>query len=170
MRKIPSGARFIKAGKKYINKQLSKHVISAFKLFHSQIDAYHKKKHHFSGTKNFSPTQNNSLPLECFSKINKRNNAKQISIFEFSTLYTEMPHDKLLDTLYKVADFVSKGGTRDYIVISKQGCASWSSMKRGHQFVFTKSLLNEAIKFLLHNFFIYWNYHNDSSNWNANGI
>ena len=31
-----------------------------------------------------------------------------------------------------------KGGTRDYIIIKKQGCASWSSKKRGHHFVFTK--------------------------------
>ena len=46
-----------------------------------------------------------------------------------------------------------KGGTRDYIVIKKQGCASWPSKKRGHHFVFTKSLLKENIKFLLHNCF-----------------
>ena len=44
-----------------------------------------------------------------------------------------------------------KEDTRDYIIINKQGCASWSSKKRGHHFVFTKSLLKEAIKFLLHN-------------------
>ena len=45
--------------------------------------------------------------------------------------------------LYKDVDFVFKGGTRDYIIINKQGCASWSSKKRGHHFAFTK----EAIKF-----------------------
>ena len=43
MHKIPSGARFIIASKKCINKQPSKHVTSAFKLFYSQIDAYDKK-------------------------------------------------------------------------------------------------------------------------------
>ena len=43
MHKKPSGVRFITAGKKCINKQLSKHVISAFKLCYSQIDAYHEK-------------------------------------------------------------------------------------------------------------------------------
>ena len=43
MHKIPSGARFIIAGKKCINKQLSKHFTSAFKLCYSQMDAYHKK-------------------------------------------------------------------------------------------------------------------------------
>ena len=153
MHKIPSGARFIIAGKKCINKQLSKHVISAFKLCYSQIDAYHKKTYYFSGVKTFWVIQNNSLPLECIKKINKRKNAKQISTFDFSTLYTKIPHDKLLDILHKVVDFVFKRGTRDYIIINKQGCASWSSKKRGHHFVFTKSLLKEAIKFLLHNCF-----------------
>ena len=43
MHKIPSSARFIIAGKKCVNNQLSKHVTSAFKLCYSQIDAYHKK-------------------------------------------------------------------------------------------------------------------------------
>ena len=38
-----------------------------------------------------------------------------------------------------------KGGTWDYIIINKQDCASWSSKKRGHHFVFTKSLLKEAL-------------------------
>ena len=42
MHKIPSGARFIIAGKKCFNRQLNKHVTSAFKLCYSQIDAYKK--------------------------------------------------------------------------------------------------------------------------------
>ena len=40
--KILSGARWIIAVKKCINKQLSKHVTSAFKLCESQIVVYHK--------------------------------------------------------------------------------------------------------------------------------
>ena len=44
MHKIPSVARFIIAGKTYINKQLTKHITSAFKLCYNQTDAYHKKK------------------------------------------------------------------------------------------------------------------------------
>ena len=70
MHKIPSGARFIVAGKKCINKQLSKHATSAFKQCYSKIGAYHKK-HYFSGTKTFWVIQNNTLPLECINKISK---------------------------------------------------------------------------------------------------
>ena len=90
------------------NKQPSKHVTSAFKLCYSQIDSYDKKTYYFSGAKTFWVIQNNSLPLECINQINKRKNAKQISKFDFSTLYTKIPHDKLLDILYKVVDFVFK--------------------------------------------------------------
>ena len=80
-----------------------------------------KKTYYFSGVKTFWVIQNNSLPLECIKKINKRKNAKQLSTFDFSTLYTKIPHDKLLDILYKVVDFVFKGGTRDYIRVVHHG-------------------------------------------------
>ena len=43
MHKILSGARFKIAGKKCINKQLNKHVPSAFKLCYSQIEHITKK-------------------------------------------------------------------------------------------------------------------------------
>ena len=50
-KKIPPGAKFIIAGKKCINKQLSKHVTSAFELCYNQIDAYHKKTYYFNEPK-----------------------------------------------------------------------------------------------------------------------
>ena len=137
----------------YINNQLNKHVISAFKLCYSQIDVYYKKTYYCSGAKTFWVIKNNTLPLECINKINKWKNAEQISTFNFSTLYTKIPHDKLLDISYKVVDFVFKGGISDYIIINRKGCISGSSKKRGHHFVFTKLLLKEATKFLLHNCF-----------------
>ena len=53
MHKIPSGARFLIADKKSINKKLSKHIKSAFKLCYSQTDAYRKKIYYFRRTKTF---------------------------------------------------------------------------------------------------------------------
>ena len=83
MHKIPSVGRFVIAGKKCINKQLSKHVTSAFKLCYSQIDAYHKKTYYFSWAKTFWVIQNNSLPLECIKKINKRKKCKANKYIRF---------------------------------------------------------------------------------------
>ena len=117
------------------------------------VKSIHITKSIFFKGGTFWVIQNNSLPLECIKKINKRKKSKQISTFDFSTLYTKIPRDKLIHILYKVIDFVFKGSTRDYRKINKQGFASWSSKKRGHHFVFTKSLLKQAIKLLLHNCF-----------------
>ena len=72
-----------------------------------------QKTYYFSGTKTFWVIQNNSLPLECINKISKRKKSKQIGTFGFSTPYTKIPYDKLLDNLHNVVDFVFKGGTRN---------------------------------------------------------
>ena len=106
MHKIPSGPRFIIAGKKCINKQ--QHVTSAFQTVTAK-QMHITKKQYCSGPKTFWVIQN-SLSLECINKINKRKNAEQVSTFYFSTLYTKIPHDKRFDILYKVVDFVFKGG------------------------------------------------------------
>ena len=43
----------------------------------------------------------------------QKKNTKQISTFDFSTLYKKISHDKLLDILNKVVDFIFKRSTRD---------------------------------------------------------
>ena len=42
-----------------------------------------------------------------------------MSTFDFSTLYTKIPHDKLLYVLDEITYFAFKGGTRDYVTFYK---------------------------------------------------
>ena len=76
------------------------------------------KKNYFSGAKTFWVIQNNPF-FRMYKQNQQEKNAKQISTFDFSTLYKKIPHDKQLDTLDKVVHFVFKGGNRDYIIINK---------------------------------------------------
>ena len=47
------------------------------------------------------------------------------SCFKAKIIYSSIiTHCKLVDILYKVVDFLFKGGISDYIVIHKQVCAS----------------------------------------------
>ena len=102
MHKIPLSAISIIAGNKCINKHLSMHVTSAFKLCYSQIDPYHKKTYYFGRNKIFWVIKNNSLPLECIDKINKRKNVKQIStFFYFKGRELFFLHYRFLYTIYK---------------------------------------------------------------------
>ena len=77
---------------------------------------------------------------------------KQVHLI-FRTYTQIQPMINSLTFSIKLENFAFKGGTGNCIVINKQDSASWSSRERGHHFVFTKSFLNEAIKFLLHNCF-----------------
>ena len=47
-----------------------------------------------------------------------------MSTFDFSTLYTKIPHDKLLYVVNEMTDFASKVGTRDYVTVYNSG-AFW---------------------------------------------
>ena len=48
-----------------------------------------------------------------------------------------IPHDKLLDILYKVADLVLKGRTWDYIM-DELGCTSWNPVLGMYLMVMSK--------------------------------
>ena len=66
---------------------------------------------------------NNAEPvIKHLERINRRNNAKSISTFYFSTLYTKIPHDQLIDRLGKIIDVLFSGGKKKCIRISKGEC------------------------------------------------
>ena len=103
-------------------KKLSKNISSIFSLFSKQIETYNKKVHYYSGIKSYWIVQNRDPVLDAVKKSVLRKSAKCLSSFDFSTFYTKIPHDKLIDVLYKIIDFVFKGGTRKKISINRRGC------------------------------------------------
>ena len=65
-------------------------------------------------------------------KLNKREKANFISIFDFSTLYTELLYYKLLIVLNNLADFCFGRGENKCITISGYG-ACWGKDIKGNQ-------------------------------------
>ena len=55
-----------------------------------------------------------------------RKAAKRMSTFDFSMIYTKIPHDKLLYVLNKINDFPFKRGARDYVSVYNSGVVFWS--------------------------------------------
>ena len=152
MHKHPCGKRFIIASKICSTKQLSKSVSSVFKLIYHQIENFHKKAKFLSNYNKFWVLQNSDPIINTLNHINKKNNAKSISTFDFSTLYTKLPHDKLLDALFELIDFVFKGGNKSYIKVSRNGKASWGK-KTKYSIGFTQNSLKVAVKHLIQNSF-----------------
>ena len=86
---------------------------------------------------------------DAINRLNKRNAAKSVSTHDFSTLYTNIPHDKLIRALHSVIDFAFKGRSQNKISINEAGKARW--YKSSKFFKFDKSSLKQAVEFIINN-------------------
>ena len=139
--KKPTGKRFIIASKHCSTKQLSSNVSLVFKMIYSQVENFHKKAKFLSNYNKIWVLQNSDPVLESIKRINKRKGAKSISTFDFSTLYTKIPHSKLIKEMSDIIDFVCDCGSNTYIAISKSGHAYWCKNKPKSLVSFSRSSL-----------------------------
>lgn len=116
--KKPTGKTFIIASKICSTKKISKAVSLVFKLIYSQVENYHLKAKFLSNYNKFWVIQNSDPILESITRKNKKNNATSISTFDFSTLYTKLPQNKLIKEMSDIIKFVFDAGSSKYIIIS----------------------------------------------------
>ena len=152
LHKNPLKFRFIIAAPECSVKPLSKAITSVFRLFYNQIENYNMKCCYYFSVKTFWVIQNNQEVLKSLNSLNKRGKANCISTFDFSTLYTKIPHDKLLKVLNNIIDVCFDGGNCDLLSVTKSG-ARWVRKKSQHGITFTKDLLKDAVKYLMDNCF-----------------
>jgi hypothetical protein len=151
MHKNPIGTRFIIGNPCSSLKLLTKSITKICKLFwESSISSYYNVKRYFSGVNHLWIAQNNHKVLESIDKINRRGNAKSISTYDFSSLYTNIPHDKLLMVLNAIVDFAFNGGTREYISVTKSGANYVKNITNVKQW-YTQTTIKKCIKFILEN-------------------
>ena len=94
---------------------------SILKSFLTQIWSYHNKERIWKGVSNFWVIQNNQPVIDRISKINTKKKAATIRTFDFSTLYTKIPHNLLKAALIEIIEFVFKGGISNGVYVSKYG-------------------------------------------------
>ena len=152
LHKNPLKFRFIIAAPSCSVKALSKAVTSVFRLFYNQIENYNMKCCYYSSVKTFWVIENNKEVLNSLNKLNKRGKASRISTFDFSTLYTKIPHDKLLKVLDELTDVCFNGGDRELLSATKSG-ARWVTKPSTFGITFTKVSFKEAVKYLMNNCF-----------------
>ena len=115
MHYTPSRARFIVSSAKCSTKPISRLVSNAFKLIFNQIENFHVSSKFYKNYNRFWVINNSKPLIERLDVINTRKKAKEISTYDFSTLYTKLPHNDLLRVLNSHIDFVFDGGTSKYL-------------------------------------------------------
>ena len=117
----------------------------------NKLKNYNHKARRFSGINTFWVIQSSTPVLETLDKINSRNNAKVVSSFDFSTLYTKIPHAKLFDELFGIIKFIFKGVASTEISINKLGIPRWTKKTRSSRSSYDKDKIMKAVKYLLDN-------------------
>lgn len=67
--------------------------------------------------------QNSDQIIDSLNEINKKKRTKSIATYDFPTLYTKLPHDKLVDKLSSIIDLAFKGGNKSYFRLPANGKA-----------------------------------------------
>ena len=132
----PPRCRFIVASSSCSTKPLSKTASTIYKHIFTQVQNFHRKSTFYKNYNRFWVIENSFPIIEKLSKFNERKRARDISTYDFSTLYTKLPHDELIDNLNEVVDFAFKGGNkkkdgnRKYLTI-RGSSAFWTKKKHG---------------------------------------
>ena len=151
MHKSPIGARFIVASKLCSTKPLSKDVASIFSLLFQSVQRYHHKAKYFSGMNRFWVIQNNSEVVDSVNKFNSRRSARSVSTFDFTTLYTNIPHALLIEVMHKIVDFGFCGGTKKKISVTGNSANFVYYKKNKDSHVYSKADIKHCLEYLIHN-------------------
>ena len=149
----PPRARFIIASSTCSTKPLSQVASSIFKHIFNQVRNFHKKSHFYKNYNRFWVIENSSPVIEKLTRINAKKNAKDISTYDFSTLYTTLPHEDLIKNLNEIVDFAFQGGNkkkdgnRKFITVTKFS-TFWSKKKKGNN-SFTKPQIKLLVAHLI---------------------
>ena len=107
----PPRFRFIVASSSCSTKPLSSLASTIYKHIFKQIQNFHSKSTFYKNHNRFWVIENSKPIIEKLEKINSsKTGAKDISTYDFSTLYTKLPHDDIIKNLSEIVDFVFNGG------------------------------------------------------------
>ena len=149
MHKNPIKARFIIGSKTASLKPLGKAMTNIFSLAFKMKNSYYRKSRFFSGLKHFWPIDSHNQIIETLDRLSKKKQAHSINTFDFSTLYTKIPHDKLLDVLSIITDSLFDNINRKHIVVGNK--SAYYVKDRSFRFKFEPESIKCCTKFLMDN-------------------
>ena len=153
LHKTPYGSRFIAASNKCTTKSLSSTLTSCLTTVTVHFQEYCEGIFKNTGVNCFWIIKNSQQVLHNLQKINDTSKAYHFDSFDFSTLYTSIPHSSLknnLNTLVKEA-YTIRGAK--YLNINRQGIAYWSQSQSGERSILLNELVN-MLEYLVDNIFI----------------
>ena len=142
--------RFIVSYAKCAIKPLARALSLALKVILKQIKSFGDMLFNCTGVKHYWIVDN-SMPIVDFLKtVNQRNAGRNIETYDFTTLYTKLDHNEILESINYVIDLAFKKSKYKYVSVYAKS-ASWSNSPRSSTLKFDVDSLKNSIKFLIEN-------------------
>ena len=154
MHKNPIGSRFIAASSACTTKPLSQLLTSCLKLVTQHFKEYCEGIARNTGVNCFWIIDNSVEVLRKLSKLNRTRRAEHFDSFDFSTLYTNIPHDLLLQSIEQLISEAYRLRGATYLIVKEDGTAYWSNIASSKHHSIEEARLIEQIKFLVDNIYI----------------
>ena len=153
MHYTPCRKRFIIASSQCSTKPISKVISKIFKHIFNQTRIFHEKCTFYKNYNRFWVIENSFPVLRKLDIINSKKKAREISTFDFSTLYTKLPHDDLIHVLHDMVDFAFNGGkfkkkgNRKFLTVFSN-YSYWTNKSQGHN-SFSRNKIKQLITHLI---------------------
>ena len=125
--KNPVKFRFIISSSSCQTKPLAKTISLGLKLCQQQHKVHCQALRSYTGVNNYFIIDNNKPLLDCLMNLNQRNKARSLETFDFSTLYTKISHNSLIENLnwfVKIAFNGALGRGKNYMAVYKNEAKS----------------------------------------------
>lgn len=127
--KNPVSNRFIVSGRKCTTKTLSRRLLNVFQLVAKTMHTHSKYKCNFSNTKAFWVIKNAEDIRTDITNLNNKGKGSSVYSFDFSRLYTNIPHDLLRDNIkFAVEEAFKVKADMNFIKVNKKS-ATWAKSK-----------------------------------------
>ena len=107
-----------------------------------------------TGVNCFWIINNSQQVINAINKINDTSKARYFDSYDFSTSYTNIPHDSLKNCLTDLVDMAFRVRGALYIVYYRSGKCAWSKMKGGYINI-SKLELTAMIEYLVDNIYVH---------------
>ena len=154
--KNPVSNRFIVSGRRCTTKTLSRHLLKIFQLVAKTLQVHSKYKCKFANTKAFWVIKNAEDIRSDITKLNNKKKGSSVYSFDFSRLYTNIPHDLLRENIRFALEEAFKVKTgMNFIKLNKKS-ASWAKSKPKKTKIkyLTCDDINDMLGYLLDNIYV----------------
>ena len=153
LHKTPYGSRFIAASSTCSTKPLSGLLTTCLSHIMTHFKEYCNGIYTNTGINCFWIINNLQQVLQSLQLLNVTSEAVGFESFDFSTLYTSIPHDSLKSTLEKLGDEVFRTRGALYLCVNGKNKCFWSS-KQDHKRNISKQQLVDMIVYLVDNIYV----------------